>query len=176
MRRRRRARLKAAALGRSRGGLTTKTHLAAERRCRPLCFVVTPGQSADNPQFAAVVDKIKVCGPVGRPRTRPDAVAADKAYSARGTRAYLRKRRVKAVIPEKDDQAANRKKKGRSGGRPVSHDADLYRDRNTVERAINKIKNWRGLATRYDKTPISYEAGLHLCGAVIWLRSLKPAS
>jgi transposase len=154
--------------------LTTKTHLAADRRCRPLSFVLTPGQSADNPQFTAVVDKIKVCGPVGRPRTRPGAVAADKAYSARGTRTYLRRRKIRAVIPEKDDQAANRKKKGSGGGRPVSHDPDLYRDRNTVERAINKIKDWRGLATRYDKTPTSYEAGLHLRGSVIWLRSLTP--
>jgi transposase len=70
----------------------------------------------------------------------------------------------------------NRKKRGSSGGRPVGHDADLYRDRNTVERAINKIKDWRGLATRHDKTPASFEAGLHLRGSVIWLRSLKPAS
>ncbi|MDH6574733.1 transposase [Kitasatospora sp. MAP5-34] len=120
------------------------------------------------------MDKIKVRGPIGRPRTRPDAVAADKAYSARTTRAYLRRRQIKAVIPEKDDQAANRKKRGRDGGRPVSHDANLYRDRNTVERAINKIKDWRGLATRYDKTPASFEAGLHLRGSIIWLRSLKP--
>ncbi len=122
------------------------------------------------------MDKTKVCGPVGRPRTRAGAVAADKAYSERSTRAYLRRRQVKAVIPEKDDQAANRKKRGRDGGRPISHDADLYRDRNTVERAINKIKDRRGLATRYDKTPASFEAGLHLRGSIIWLRSLKPTS
>mgnify|MGYP003292067429 CR=1 FL=1 len=109
-------------------------------------------------------------------RTRPDAVAGDKAYSSRANRAYLRKRCIKAVIPEKKDQAANRKKKGRLGGRPVSHDVELYRDRNSVERCINKIKAWRGLATRYDKTPESYLAGLHLRGAVIWLRSLHPVS
>ncbi len=60
------------------------------------------------------------------------------------------------------DQAANRKKKGSKGGRPVSHDADLYKERNTVERLINKLKAWRGIATRYDKTPASYLAGLHL--------------
>jgi len=174
VRRRRRARLKAAALGRSRGGLTTKTHLAADRWCRPLSFVLTAGQSADNPQFTAVIDGIRVRGPVGRPRTRPEAVAADKAYSARSTRAYLRKRGIRAVIPEKDDQAANRRKKGRRGGRPVRHDTKLYRDRNTVERCIRTLKDWRGLATRYDKTPTSYEAGLHLRGAIIWLRSLKP--
>ncbi|MFH9355703.1 transposase, partial [Kitasatospora sp. NPDC017646] len=139
----------------------------------PLSFVITPGQAADSPRFIPVVERIKVRGPVGRPRTRPDAVAGDKAYSSRANRAYLRRRRIKGVIPEKADQAANRRKKGSRGGRPVTHDADLYKDRNTVERCINKIKEWRGLATRYDKTPDSYLAGLHLRGAVIWLRSLR---
>lgn len=149
-------------------------HLSADRRCRPLSFVLTPGQAADSPRFTAVLERIKVRGPVGRPRTRPDAVAADKAYSFRANRAYLRRRRIRAVIPEKTDQAVNRKKRGSRGGRPVSHDAALYRERNTAERCINKIKEWRGLATRYDKTPASYLAGLHLRGVVIWLRSLQP--
>lgn len=111
-------------------------------------------------------------GPVGRPRARPDAVAGDKAYSSRGNRAHLRKRRIKAVIPEKRDQAANRKRKGSRGGRPVSHDADLYKERNTVERLINKLKAWRGIATRHDKTPGSYLAGLHLPASMIWVKDL----
>lgn len=168
--------MKAALLGRSRGGLTSKVHLASDPQCRPLAFVLTEGQAADSPQFVPVLDKIRVCGPVGRPRTRPDAVAGDKAYSSRANRAHLRKRNIKAVIPEKTDQAANRKKKGRRGGRPVSHDAVLYKGRNTVERCINKIKAWRGLATRYDKKPESYLAGLYLRGALIWIRSLQPTS
>ncbi len=176
IRRRRKARLKAAALGRSRGGLTSKIHLSADRRCRPLSLILTPGQAADSPRFIPVMDKIRVRGPVGRPRTRPAAAAGDKAYSSRANRSYLRRRHIKAVIPEKADQAANRKNKGRRGGRPVSHDADLYTYRNTVERCINKFKEWRGLATRYDKTPESYEAGLHLRGAIIWLRSLPAPS
>ncbi len=120
--------------------------------------------------------KIRVRGPIGRPRTRPDAVAADKAYSSRGNRAHLRKRCIKAVIPEKKDQAANRKKKGFRGGRPVSHDANLYKERNTVERLINKLKAWRGIATRYDKTPDSYLAGLHLRASMIWIRDLTRAA
>ncbi len=148
-------------------------HLAAERRCRPLSFVLTPGQAAGSPQFIPVLRGIKVRGSVGRPRTRPDAVAGDKAYSSRHNRAYLRSRGIKGVIPEKADQAANRKKRGCRGGRPVAHDAELYRDRNTVERLINKLKAWRGIATRYDKTPESYLAALHLRGSVIWLRSLR---
>lgn len=171
IRRRRKARLKAALLGRSRGGLTSKVHLVADRRCRPMALVLTAGQAADSPQFIPVLDKIRVRLPVGRPRTRPAAVAGDRAYSSRANRAHLRKRRIKSVIPEKKDQAANRKRKGSRGDRPVTHDSDLYRDRNTVERAINKMKDWRGIATRYDKTPESYLAGLHLCAAFIWIRS-----
>ena len=54
------------------------------------------------------------------------------------------------MIPEKVDQAANRKKRGSAGGRPVSHDATLYKDRNTVERCINRLRNWRGIATRFE--------------------------
>jgi transposase len=111
-----------------------------------------------------------VRGPVGRPRTRPDAVAGDKAYSSRGNRVHLRRRGIKAVIPEKRDQAANRMRKGRKGGRPVDHDAELYKERNTVERLINKLKAWRGIATRYDKTPESYLAGLQLRASVIWIK------
>ncbi|MFD5481773.1 transposase [Streptomyces hawaiiensis] len=169
VRRRRRARLRAAELGRSRGGLTSKVHLAVERRCRPLSIILTPGQAADSPRFIPVLKKIRVRGRVGRPRTRPDA-------GGRRQGLLLPRQPCPPAqtqhLPEKADQAANRKKKGHSGGRPVSHDATLYKDRNTVERAINKFKEWRGLATRYDKTPESYAAGLHLRGSILWLRSL----
>ena len=68
-------------------------------------------------------------------------------------RACLHRRGIKAVIPEKADQAANRKKRGRDGGRPVAHDAEQYGEHNTVERCINKIQAWRGLATRYERRP-----------------------
>lgn len=61
--------------------------------------------------------------------TRPGAVAAGKAYSSRTNRAHLHKHSIKAVSPEKKDQVANRKKKGSRGGRPVTFDAGLYRDR-----------------------------------------------
>ncbi len=134
--------------------------------------MLTPGQAADSPRFIPVMAKIRVRGPRGRPRTRPAAASGDKAYSSRANRTYLRRRGIKAVIPVKADQVANRKRRGSAGGRPVGHDAELYKDRNTVERTINKFKEWRGLATRYDKTPQSYLAGLHLRGAVLWLRSL----
>ena len=168
--------MKEALLGRSRGGLTSKVHLAADRRCRPLSLVLTAGQAADSPQFVPVLQKVRVRLPAGRPRTRPDAVAADKAYSSRANRSYLRKRNIKAIIPEKKDQAANRKRKGSRGGRPTRHDAGLYKERNTVERLINKLKAWRGIATRCDKTPESYLAGLHLRASMIWINDLLKAA
>lgn len=124
--------------------------------------MLTPGQAWDSTQFPIVLDKVRIPGPVGRPRTRPQAVAADRAYSSRANRAYLRRRHITAVIPEKIDQQANRRKKGSAGGRPVTCDPERYKQRNTVERCFQKIKTWRGLATRYDKAPVSYEAGLHL--------------
>ncbi len=136
--------------------------------------MLPPGQAGDSPQSRAVLARIKIRLPVGRPRPRPDAVAADKAYSSRANRGYLRRRHITAVIPEKTDQAANRKKRGSRGGRPVNHDRDLYKQRNTAERCISGIKEWRGLAFRFDKTPESYLAGLHLRGAILWVRSLQP--
>lgn len=108
---------------------------------------------------------------MGRPRTRPAAAADDKVRPSRANRAYLRPHRITAVISGKADQAVNRKKKGRAGGRPVSHHTVLYKTRNTVERCINRFKEWRGPATRYDKTPDSGHTSIHLHGTTIRLRS-----
>ncbi|MGR6998108.1 IS5 family transposase [Yinghuangia aomiensis] len=156
------------ALGRPRGGLTTKVHLAADGNCRPLAFVVTAGRAGDSTSFEAVMTAIRVPRPCGRPRTRPDAVLADKAYSSRAIRAHLRRRGIRAVIPEPADQQANRERRGRRGGRPRRHDREAYKQRNTVERCINKLKQWRGLATRYDKNATNYRAGLVIAAIHIW--------
>ncbi|GAA3914472.1 hypothetical protein GCM10023084_77660 [Streptomyces lacrimifluminis] len=88
----------------------------------------------------------------------------------------MRKRNIKAVIPEKKDQAAKRKRKGSRGGRPTGHDAGLHKERNTVEPLINKLKARRGIATRYDKTPENYLAGLHLRASMIWINDLLKAT
>lgn len=93
--------------------------------------------------------QLKVGRDVGRPRTRPDAVRGDKAYSSRAIRAHLRDRGIKAVIPEPDDQKGHRKRRGSRGGRPVGLDAADYRNRNVIERQYGRIKQWRGIATRY---------------------------
>jgi len=107
----------------------------------------------------------------GRPRTTPEALRGDKAYSAKAHRDNLRARGVKVVIPEKTDQQANRKNRGSHGGRPVGFDAEDYKNRNVVERGFNKLKNWRGLATRYDKHALIYRGGMVLASIVLWLNA-----
>ncbi|WP_435811113.1 IS5 family transposase [Streptomyces tendae] len=156
------------ALGRSRGGLTTKIHLAADSRCRPLAFVLTPGQAGGAPAFAKVMVRLRVPRPIGRPRTTPEVVLADKAYSSRAIRSHLRRRGIRAVIPQPSDQATHRKRRSSNGGRPPAFDREAYKQRNTVERCINKLKQWRGLATRYDKAATIYLAGLHIAAIFIW--------
>ncbi|MES4908178.1 MULTISPECIES: IS5 family transposase [unclassified Streptomyces] len=100
------------ALGRSRGGLTTKIHLAADSRCRPLAFVITPGQAGDAPAFPQIMARLRVPRPIGRPRTTPEAILADKAYSSPAIRSHLRQRGIRAVIPQPSGQLANRKRLG----------------------------------------------------------------
>ena len=97
----------------------------------------------------------------------PDALRGDKAYSAKAHRDSLRARGVKVVIPENTDQRANRKNRGSRGGRPVGFDAEDYKNRNVVERAFNKLKNWRALATPYDKHALIYRGGMVLASIVL---------
>ncbi|WP_441349271.1 IS5 family transposase [Streptomyces sp. SID69] len=159
-------------LGRSRGGFTSKIHLSADGRCRPLSLVLTAGQRADCTQFEPVLEKIRVprTGP-GRPRKKPDSVACDKAYSNGPCRNYLRRRGIRHTIPEKADSQAVRLRKGARGGRPPGFDEDRYKKRNTVERAINKLKHARAVATRYDKRGYVYLGTVTAAALVIWLRS-----
>ncbi|MFM9612333.1 IS5 family transposase [Streptomyces niveiscabiei] len=159
------------ALGRSRGGLSTKVHLASDTHARPLAITVTAGQAGDAPSFTAVMAALRVPRTGrGRPRTRPDMVIADRAYSSRAIRSHLRERHIRAVIPQPVDQARNRRRRGSRGGRPPGFDADAYKQRNSVERCINRLKQWRGLAMRTDKLAIAYQAALHLAAILIWAR------
>lgn len=160
-------------LGRSRGGLTSKIHLAADRRMRVLAHAVSPGQRADPRGLEPVMARLRIArrGP-GRPRTRPDVVLGDKAYSSAGIRAHLRRRGIKAVIPVKDDQAAARANKGSRGGRPPVFDEVAYRDRNAVERAIARLKRFRGVALRSDKRLYVYNGTVTVAAISLWLRDL----
>jgi transposase len=93
---------------------------------------------------------------------------ADKGYSSRATRTHLRRRGIATVIPTPADEAAHRRRRGRTGGRPPNFDKVAYRLSNTVERCINRLKQWRGIATRYDKSATAHLAVLHLAGILTW--------
>ena len=139
-----------------------------------MVVLVGPGQAHDGPVLEHLLDHLKVGRRRGgKPRTRPDRVRADKAYSNRATRTRLRRRGIGAVIPQPSDQIANRKRRGSHGGRPPAFDAEDYKGRNVIERNFNVVKQWRGLATRYDKLAIVYRAAAVLRAITIWLPYLS---
>ncbi|MGP5034505.1 IS5 family transposase [Brachybacterium alimentarium] len=160
------------AIGRSRGGLTTKLHLVADGRGRPLGMVITGGNVNDTTMMTAVLEDI--CVPragKGRPRTRPERVLADKGYPSKANRAWLRARGIAATIPERDDQIAHRRRKP---GRPIDfghQQQERYKGRNVVERCFNRLKQWRGIAMRSDKLARNYRAGISLATTLIWIKT-----
>ena len=123
--------------------------------------------------FLPLMAQLRVGRETGRPRTRPDAVRAEKASSSRASRGHLRSRGIKAVIPEPHDQTGHRKRRGSRGGRPVGLDASDYKNRNVIERGYCRIKQWRGLATRYDKHAVVYRAAVVLNAVIAWTKTLS---
>lgn len=125
--------------------------------------------------FNAVLDAVRIPrAGQGRPRTRPDRVLADKAYSSRAIRAWCRRRNIAVTIPERADQVANRLRRGSRGGRPPAFDKETYKHRNVVERCFNRLKQFRAIATRFDKLATRYQAGLQLASLILWLREPTP--
>jgi len=149
----------AEALGRSRGGFSTKIHIRAERGGKPLVIVLTAGQRHEQSAFGLLMEAgaIKRAGR-GRPRLRPRRVSGDKGYSSQEVRGYLRRRRIGAVIPTRSNER-----------RRPRFDRRAYRERNVVERLINRLKAFRRVATRYEKRAANYLAMCTLAAILIWL-------
>ncbi len=131
-------------------------------------MVLTPGQRHDSTQLEAVLDGIRVPRPDGRgrPRKRPDHLIADKGYSYPRCRRLLRRRGIRHTIPERTDQRARR---AHRPGRKPAFDRDTYRRRNVVERGINRLKQYRAIATRYAKRGLNYRAMVVIASILIWL-------
>lgn len=104
----------------------------------------------------------------GRPRLWPAHVLGDKGYSSCAVRTWLRRRGIAHTIPERADQKRNRARRGSRGGRPPRFDKQLYKQRNVVERCFIRLKQWRGIATRYHKTAESYQAAVTLASLLMW--------
>jgi len=100
---------------------------------------------------------------------RPEGVIGDKGHSTRAIRAHLRRRGITATIPERKDRVRSRLRRGSRGGRPPVFDKDVYRRRNVVERCFNRLKQWRGIATRCCKTAQSFRAAVTLAAVLMWL-------
>jgi transposase len=147
--------------------LSTKVHPACDGKGRLLSVVVTPGQRHKSTQLEAVLVAIRVARlGVGRPRKHLERLIADKGYSSPSCRRVLRKRGIAHTIPERRDQRERRT--GRPGRKP-GFDANAYRRRNVVEQCVNRLKQWRGIATRYEKRALNYRAVVVIAALMIWL-------
>ncbi len=147
------------ALGRSQGGFSTKLHLRVERGGKPVVLLLTAGQRHEQSAFYRLMERgaVKRAGR-GRPRLRPRRVAGDKGYSSRKVRRYLRRRGIGAVIPTKKNER-----------RSARFDKAAYRERNIVERTINRLKQFRRVATRYEKRAVNYLAMVTIAAILLWL-------
>lgn len=136
---------------------------------RPLGIVVTAGQRNDATQMEPVLDAIHVPQRRGPARKRPPRLRLDRAYGARKYRKALRRRKIKCICPERKDARKARLGKGPRGGRPPTLDAEAYKGRNVVERCILRLKDFRAVATRFDKRGYNYLAGVLVASIMLWL-------
>ena len=137
------------AIGRSAGGLSTKIHATCDALGNPTGFHLTPGQQHDLEGADALMGLI----------TQAEAVLADKAYDA--------DERVRKKLAEKGCQAVIPARKNRLD--PAEYDRDLYKARHLIENFFAKLKQYRAIATRYDKTARNFLGAIYMAASVVWL-------
>ena len=161
------------ALGRSRGGFSTKLHLlVCDGLGNPLAAILTPGQQHEGTVCTELLASVRVRTSAGggRPRSRPKLVVADRGYDAGAFRRHLRRRGIRCVIPEKRVPAGKRR---RRRGRPPAFCGATYRRRNVVERVVGWLKEHRRIATRFEKLASSFMAMVKLSFVRRYLRMLE---
>ncbi len=143
---------------------------------RPLAALLSEGQRHESTQWEPLLDRIRVPRrhpdgrpKAGRPRKRPRRRLADTGYSYPRCRRALRRRGSSHLIPERRDQRAQRAKKGSRGGRPCRFVREEYRQRSWIERLVNRLKQWRRIATRYEKRAANYQAFVLIGCIMLWL-------
>jgi transposase len=149
-------------LGLSHGGIGTKLHLSTDAAGLPIGMVVTSGNRNECPTFASLIDATRERSPRHR---LPKVLVADKGYSADRIRDWLKRRRVKAVIPMRANEHLT---DGRREREPF--DKEAYRGRNAVERCVGRLKNCRRICTRYEKLAVNFGAMVTLAMISIYLR------
>ena len=152
------------ALGRSRGGFGSKLHLVADGHGLPLAVHITPGQVHESTQFEAVLNRVRIPQPLGRPRTRPGAVAGDMGYSYPRIRQWLRRHAIRAVTPRRSNQGPD--------DRRVRLDQAVYRMRCTIELFIGWLMECRRVAPRFEKYAVNFLAMIQAAIIQRYLRVL----
>jgi transposase len=143
------------AIGRSRGGLTTKIHVIVDALGNPVTVSLTPGQASDLSQAAPLLDEVE-----------PEAFLADKAYDADALIEALEERGITPVIPPKANRLIQRET---DFALYCERNLVLYCERNLVERFFCKLKGFRAIATRYDKLASTFLAAVQLVCVIFWL-------
>ena len=124
-----------------------------------MALVVTAGQCHEQTAFRPLLERGAVKRRArGRPRVRPEWVVADKGYAGRPIRSYCRRRGIRTVIPRKADERVQR-----------TFNRAAYRERNRVERLVNRLKQYRRVATRYEKRAVYFLAMVTLAAVLLWL-------
>ncbi len=154
------------ALGFSRGGFSTKIHVLCEGHGKPISITLTPGQAPENTQVNPLLDQVAIGGLPGRPRQRFDCLAGDKGYDSRRIRSDLRQRGMEPIIAHRNLP------NGQYPPQAADFDKERYRQRNAVERLIGKLKEFRRIATRFEKLAHHFIAIVQIGFIRIWLKNL----